>query len=67
MDYTTILSTLAEPSRFQIVKLLRKCPLTVREIAVHLHIRQPLASKHLRVLHEAGMVEFDAGSAKERK
>ncbi|WP_045521443.1 ArsR/SmtB family transcription factor [Neobacillus niacini] len=35
-------------------------PLTVGEIADHLHIRQPQASKHLRVLHEAGMVEFDA-------
>ena len=30
------------------------------EIADHLHIRQPQTSKHLRVLHEAGMVEFDA-------
>ena len=30
------------------------------EIADHIHIRQPQASKHLRVLHEAGMVEFDA-------
>ena len=30
------------------------------EIADHIHIRQPQASKHLRVLHEAGMVVFDA-------
>lgn len=60
MDYTTILSALAEPSRLQIVELLRKGPLTVGEIADHLHIRQPQASKHLRVLYEAGMVEFDA-------
>ena len=60
MDYTTILSALAEPSRLQIVELLRKGPLTVGEIADYIHIRQPQASKHLRVLHEAGMVEFDA-------
>ena len=60
MDYTTILSALAEPNRLQIVELLRKGPLTVGEIADHIHIRQPQASKHLRVLHEAGMVEFDA-------
>ena len=50
MDYTTILSALAEPSRLQIVELLRKGPLTVGEIADHIHIRQPQASKHLRVL-----------------
>ncbi len=60
MDYTTILSALAEPNRLQIVELLRKGPLTVGEIADHIHIRQPQASKHLRVLHEAGMVEFEA-------
>jgi DNA-binding transcriptional ArsR family regulator len=60
MDYTTILSALAEPNRLQIVELLRKGPLTVGEIADHIHIRQPKASKHLRVLHEAGMVEFEA-------
>ncbi|MBP1934917.1 ArsR/SmtB family transcription factor [Ammoniphilus resinae] len=58
MDYTTILSALAEPNRLQIVELLRKSPLTVGEIADHLDIRQPQASKHLRVLHKAGMVEF---------
>lgn len=36
--------------------------LTVGEIADHLHIRQPKATKHfrVRVLYEAGMVEFDA-------
>lgn len=60
MDYSAILSTLAEPSRLKIVELLRKGPLTVGEIADNIHIRQPQASKHLRVLHEAGMVEFDA-------
>ncbi|MEH7386491.1 metalloregulator ArsR/SmtB family transcription factor [Bacillus sp. JJ1521] len=60
MDYTTILSSLVEPSRLKIVELLRKGPQTVWEIADHLHIRQPQASKHLRVLHEVGIVEFDA-------
>lgn len=53
------LSALAEPSRLQIVELLRKGPQTVGEIADDLYIRQPQASKHLSVLHEAGMVEFD--------
>ena len=33
--------------------------LTVGEIADHLDIRQPQASKHLRVLYEAEVMEFD--------
>lgn len=57
---TTILSALAEPSRLQMVELLRKGPLTVGEIADRLSIRQPQVSKHLRVLHEAGLVDMYA-------
>jgi DNA-binding transcriptional ArsR family regulator len=57
---TKILSAIAEPSRLHIVELLRVGPLTVGEIADQLHIRQPQASKHLRVLYEAGIVEFFA-------
>lgn len=48
---------LAEPNRFQIVELLREKPHTVGMIADMLHIRQPQASKHLKVLADAGIVE----------
>ena len=54
---TTTLSALAEPNRLQMVELLREGPLTVGEIADRLHIRQPQASKHLKVLNEAKLVE----------
>lgn len=37
-----------------------KGPLTVGEIAERLDIRQPQASKHLKVLLEAGLVEVRA-------
>ena len=53
-------SALAEPNRFRIVELLRDGPLTVGEVAERLQIRQPQASKHLRVLLEAGLVEVQA-------
>lgn len=56
----TTLSALAEPSRFHIVELLVERPLTVGEIATRLQIRQPQASKHLRVLSDAGIVEVQA-------
>jgi len=56
MDITTF-SALAEPNRLRIVELLREGPLTVGEIADRLQLRQPQASKHLKVLLEAGLVE----------
>ena len=51
------LTALAEPNRFRIVELLREGPLTVGEVATRLGIRQPQASKHLRVLTDAGILE----------
>ena len=47
---------LGEPSRLQIVELLRSGPFSVGEIAEALGIRQPQVSKHLRVLSESGIV-----------
>jgi DNA-binding transcriptional ArsR family regulator len=51
-------SALAEPNRFQIVELLRDKPRAVGELVDTLHIRQPQVSKHLKVLADAGIVEF---------
>jgi len=59
MELTTF-NALAEPSRFRIVNLLQKGPFTVGEIAERLDIRQPQASKHLKVLLDAGLVEVRA-------
>ncbi len=59
MDITTF-SALAEPNRLSIVELLLDGPLTVGDIADRLGLRQPQASKHLRVLLEAGLVDVEA-------
>ncbi|MGE5701557.1 MAG: ArsR/SmtB family transcription factor [Clostridia bacterium] len=59
MDLTT-LTALAEPNRMAIVELLRGGPLTVGEIADRLGLRQPQASKHLKVLSDNGIVEVKA-------
>jgi len=59
LDATTI-AALAEPNRQRIVELLRDGPLAVGDIADRLGIRQPQASKHLRVLLDAGIVELRA-------
>lgn len=55
---TATLSALAEPNRLQIVELLRDGPLSVGEIADRVGLNQPQASKHLRVLSEAVLVEI---------
>jgi DNA-binding transcriptional ArsR family regulator len=54
------LQALAEPNRMRIVELLRAGPLTVGEIAERLGLRQPQASKHLKVLSDNGVVAVRA-------
>ena len=51
------LNALAETNRLHIVELLRKGPLSVNEIVEKLGLSQPLVSKHLRVLSQAGLVK----------
>jgi DNA-binding transcriptional ArsR family regulator len=53
----TLLAALTEPNRLHIVELLRDGPLTVGEITERLGLQQPQASKHLKVLSEADIVE----------
>lgn len=53
-------AALGEPTRLQIVELLRDRPFAVGDIAEALAIRQPQVSKHLRVLREAGIVGVEA-------
>src|SRR5215470_13233139 len=52
----TTWAALAEPNRLKIVELLRDGPRPVNEIVARLRLGQPLVSKHLRVLSEAGLV-----------
>jgi DNA-binding transcriptional ArsR family regulator len=50
------LAALADPTRRQILDLLREEPRSVGELATALDAAQPSMSKHLRVLREAGLV-----------
>ena len=52
-------AALGEPSRLEIVELLRRRPFSVGDIADALGIRQPQVSKHLKVLREAGLVDVE--------
>src|SRR5690606_10520976 len=50
-------AVLAEPTRRQILDLLREQERPVGALVDELGISQPLVSKHLRVLREAGLVD----------
>ncbi|MFC7548508.1 ArsR/SmtB family transcription factor [Plantactinospora sp. GCM10030261] len=51
------LAAIAEPTRFQIVELLRAHPRAVGDLVAELDVIQPKVSRHLRVLADAGIVE----------
>ena len=52
----TAYSALAEPSRRQILDLLRDGERSVNQLVARLDLSQPGVSKHLKVLREAGLV-----------
>jgi DNA-binding transcriptional ArsR family regulator len=52
-----VIEVLAEPSRRRILDVLREGELSVGALVDKLAASQPLVSKHLRVLREAGLVE----------
>lgn len=53
----TAFDVLAEPRRRDILDLLLSAERPVGELATATRMSQPLVSKHLRVLREAGLVE----------
>ena len=52
----TTFEVLAQPIRRSILDRLRERPRLVGELTEELNLTQPLTSKHLRVLREAGLV-----------
>ena len=60
MTMGTTMQVIAEPRRQAILDLLREEELPVGELVRRLGVSQPLMSKHLRVLKDAGLVEVRA-------
>src|SRR5947208_1531778 len=54
---SSVLAVLAEPTRRHILDLLRAEPQSVGALVAALGLPQPGVSKHLRVLHDAGLVD----------
>lgn len=54
----TAFEVVAEPRRREILDRLRGGPMSVGELVAHTGLSQPNTSRHLRVLRDAGLVEF---------
>lgn len=55
-----VLDAIGDPQRRVLLEALRERPATVTELAERLPIARPGVSRHLRILREAGLVEFRA-------
>lgn len=56
--FVKIMKALSDSNRIKIVKLLQRKSLCVCEIQAALGVAQPTVSNHLKVLQEAGLVEY---------
>ncbi|MFO7494223.1 MAG: metalloregulator ArsR/SmtB family transcription factor [Desulfobacterales bacterium] len=56
--FIKVMKALSDPNRVKMVKLLQRRVLCVCEIQAALGLAQSTASKHLKILEEAGLVRF---------
>jgi ArsR family transcriptional regulator len=57
-EFIKVMKALSDPNRVKIVKMLQHKLMCVCEIQAALQISQSSASKHLKILEEAGLVDF---------
>ena len=55
---STIFYALSDPIRLEIINYLRNGEKCVCKIVPHLNLIQPLVSRHLKILKDAGIVRF---------
>ena len=56
--FIKVMKALSDPNRVKIIKLLQHKMLCVCELQAALHVAQPSVSKHLKILEEAGLVDY---------
>jgi ArsR family transcriptional regulator len=56
--FVKVMKALSDPNRVKIVKLLQQKMMCVCELRAALKISQPSVSKHLKILEEAGLVDY---------
>jgi ArsR family transcriptional regulator len=56
--FTKVMKALSDPNRVKIIKLLQQKSMCVCELQAALQIAQPSVSKHLKILEEADLVDY---------
>ena len=56
---STVFKALADPTRRQVLQLLREGPLSAGELADHFPVSKPTMSAHFAVLREAGLIQSE--------
>ncbi|RJQ70832.1 MAG: ArsR family transcriptional regulator [Desulfobacteraceae bacterium] len=57
-EFIKVMKALSDPNRVKMIKLLQRRVLCVCEIQEALGLAQSTASKHLKILEEAGLITF---------
>lgn len=57
-DFVKVMKALSDPNRVKVIKLLQHRVLCVCEIQEALGLAQSTASKHLKILEEAGLITY---------
>jgi ArsR family transcriptional regulator len=57
-DFIKIMKALSDPNRIKIVKMLQHKTMCVCEMQEALQVSQPTVSKNLKILEDAGLVDF---------
>ncbi|MFZ5569633.1 MAG: ArsR/SmtB family transcription factor [Thermodesulfobacteriota bacterium] len=57
-DFIKVMKALSDPNRVKMIKLLQRRVLCVCEITEALGLAQSTASKHLKILEEAGLITY---------
>jgi len=57
-SFLKVMKALSDPNRVKIIKLLEQKRMCVCELRGALQIAQPTVSKHLKILEEAGIVDY---------
>ncbi len=57
-EFIRVMKAVSDPSRVKILKMLQRRVMCVCEVQAALEIAQSTASKHLKILEEAGLIEY---------
>ncbi|MFZ0611411.1 MAG: metalloregulator ArsR/SmtB family transcription factor [Desulfobacterales bacterium] len=57
-DFIKVMKALSDPNRVKMIKMLQRRVMCVCELQAALGLAQSTASKHLKVLEEAGLIAF---------